>query len=291
MIVAVGGGSVIDSAKITSICIADKVKAWDVMTGKKEPVGSIPLIAVLTLAATGTEMNQIAVIQNPETKEKIGFKNELMFPVHSFLDPAYTITVPPDHTGYGIADLIAHALEAFYGSGDASLSDKFVQAIIKEAMEYGPSLLNDLQNYDLRAKVMWAATNALNGLTSFGRKVGGDWGVHALGHTLSFLYDTPHGATLTIAYPAWLKLMKERIPDRIIKMGKLLFNTNDPDAAILKLESFFSETGNPVRLEEVGIEKTEFTRILELMNRNNASGAVHKLNNEDRKTILEMMFK
>ena len=142
MVVAVGGGSVIDSAKIIAMCIANPYDPWNVMLGKHNPSEALPLIAVLTLAATGTEMNGVAVLQNLETKEKIGFRHELMYPVHSFLDPAYTQSVPANYTAYGIVDLIAHCLEAWFGKGDATLSDRFVISIIQEGMKYGPALMN-----------------------------------------------------------------------------------------------------------------------------------------------------
>jgi alcohol dehydrogenase YqhD (iron-dependent ADH family) len=288
IIVAVGGGSVIDSAKITAICIHDKVKAWDVVKRKVIPRGAIPLISVLTLAATGTEMNSVAVLQNHKTDEKLGYGHPSMYPKHSFLDPSYTLTVPANYTAYGVVDLVAHCLEAYFGAGDASLSDRFVQSIIKEAMEYGPLLMNDLTNYDLRAKIMWAATNALNGLTSYGR-VSGDWAVHGLGHVLSYLYDTPHGASLSIVYPAWLKKMKERNPERIAHLGELLFNQKDTDAAISGLENFFRGLGSPVSLNEIGINEKNLEEILRVMNLNRVSGMNLKLNADDRKEILRLM--
>jgi hypothetical protein len=145
-IVAVGGGSVIDSAKITAVAISRKASAWDIMKGKVIIRDAIPLVAVLTLAATGTEMNSVAVLQNPDTKEKIGFRHPVMFPKHSFLDPSFTLSVPAHYTSYGIVDLTAHSLEAYFGEGDASLSDRFIEAIIKEAMQYGPALMEDLDN-------------------------------------------------------------------------------------------------------------------------------------------------
>jgi alcohol dehydrogenase YqhD (iron-dependent ADH family) len=288
MIVAVGGGSVIDSAKITAICIHDKVKAWDVVKRKVNPTGAIPLITVLTLAATGTEMNSVAVLQNHKTAEKLGYGHPSMYPKHSFLDPAYTLTVAANYTAYGIVDLVAHCLEAYFGAGEASLSDRFVEAIIKEAMEYGPLLMKDLTNYDLRARIMWAATNALNGLTSYGR-VSGDWGVHGLGHVLSYLYDTPHGASLSIVYPAWLKKMKERNPGRIAHLGEQLFNKKDADAAITGLENFFSGLGSPVFLNQIGINEQHFEEILRNMEHNHVNGMNLKLTTDDRKEILMLM--
>ncbi len=288
-IVAVGGGSVIDSAKITAVAIASEAKAWDIMKYRLNEPRAIPLVSVLTLAATGTEMNPVAVLQNPVTKEKIGYRNNVMFPRHSFLDPSYTLTVPANYTAYGIVDLTAHALEAYFGEGDASLSDRFVEGIIKEAMDYGPELMDNLQDYELRAKIMWAATTALNGLTSYGR-ISGDWGVHALSHVLSFLYDTPHGAALSIAYPAWLKKMKERIPQRMAGLGKQLFGVRDADACIKGIEDFFKRTGSPVSLQEENISKEHFEEILSLMNKHESSGLVHTLDDSDRKEILELMF-
>jgi alcohol dehydrogenase len=286
-IVAAGGGSVIDSAKIISICIAEKCKGWDVMKNRVDIKNAVPLIAVLTLAATGTEMNNVAVLQNTETKEKIGFSNVVMYPKHSFLDPSYTASVPANYTAYGIVDLIAHALESFFGPGDSSLSDRFVESIIKEAFEYGPRLMKDLTNYELRANIMWAATNALNGLTGYGRKATGDWGVHGLGHVISFLYDTPHGATLSMVYPAWLRCMKKKIPGRISKLGEHLFNDPDIDSTINKLEAFFRSIGSPVNMAEAGLSDDKAGEILKLMNLQRTSGKNCVLNKSDREEIVQ----
>lgn len=289
MVVAVGGGSVIDSAKIIAICISDACDAWEVMTGKHEPKAAIPLISVLTLAATGTEMNAVAVLQNGLTMEKIGFRNKLMYPAHSFLDPAYTESVPANYTAYGIVDLVAHSLEAWFGSGEASLSDRFVISIIQEAMEYGPALMKDLGSYELRANIMWAATNALNNMTMYGR-TSGDWGVHAFGHVLSFLYDTAHGATLSIIYPAWMRVLKERASDRIIQLGRELFGVSTVDETIEALESYFKSLGSPVKCQEADIDQSKKEEILNLMNRNKAGGLNHKFSNEEREVLLNHMF-
>lgn len=289
MVVAVGGGSVIDSAKIIALCISDDVNGWEVMTGKHTPRSSKPLIAVLTLAATGTEMNPVAVLQNHGTDQKIGFRHELMFPVHSFLDPVYTQSVPANYTAYGIVDLVAHSLEAWFGAGQADLSDRFVISIIREAMTVGPMLMSDLENYDYRARIMWAATNALNDTTMHGR-VSGDWGVHALGHTLSYLYDTAHGATLSIFYPAWMRRQAEKQPERIVQLGKALFNSLTADEAIAGFESFFKSLGAPVRADESNIAADSRNEILALMKKNRASGIHVRLDEEDREKIVDLIF-
>ena len=289
LIVAVGGGSVIDSAKITALSIANNTDPWAIMKFKVKPKSTIPVIAVLTLAATGSEMNGAAVLQNHETDEKKGFVSSLNYPKHSFLDPTYTFSVPKDYTAYGVVDLIAHSLEGFFGEGDATLTDRFVEAIIKEAMEYGPKVLSEPDNYEYRAKIMWAATNALNGLTNHGRK-SGDWGVHDIGHNLSYLFDTPHGATLSIAFPAWLKLQKERIPERIAKLGEHLYGNSSVDKTIENLEYFFQSISSPIKLSDIGIKEDKKEMIIQQMIKTETNGMVHKLNDDDRKKIVELMM-
>ena len=289
VIIALGGGSVIDSSKIIGLSLANDIDPWEFMTWQAEPKKSVPLVTVLTLAATGTEMNAAAVLQNHETGQKLGFVNPLLFPKDSFLDPSFTVTVPKDYTAYGIVDLVAHALEAFFGEGEPTVIDRITMAIIKDAMQWGPQLLDDLQNVDLRANMMLDATLALNGFISYGKK-NGDWGVHGLGHELSFLYDLPHGATLSIAYPAWLRLQKTRIPQRIQKLGEGLFGVTDLEETIQKLETFFSSLGSPIRITETGIDTSKKEEILKQMNKNKVSGMHHVLNDEDRARLIEMMM-
>ncbi len=288
LIIAVGGGSVIDSAKVISIGIAGDADPWQYVK-EKPTLKGIPIIAVLTLAATGTEMNRFAVIQNNETKEKIGFGYPPMYPKVSFLDPAYTTSVNAAYTSYGIVDLIAHALEAYFGKGDASLSDRIVFSIIKEALEYGPALMNDLANYDLRARIMYAATMALNNLTMYGR-VSGDWGVHSIGHVLSVLYDVPHGASLSIAYPAWMKLNKDRAGDRILQLGEHLFGVSSADETISALEAYFTSINSPVRLSETSYGAYDKEEIIKTMASNHVSGAHHRLSEEDYRELISLMW-
>lgn len=290
MVVAVGGGSVIDSAKIIALTIPVDHSGWEFLDGGKKPQTAVPLICVLTLAATGTEMNSVAVVQSDRHKKKIGYGHRLMFPKHSFLDPDFTRSVPANYTAFGTIDLVAHALEAWFGEGDASLSDRFVIAIIQEAMKYGPDLMNDLENYDLRARIMYAATCALNGMTMPGRK-SGDWGVHDLGHTLSLKWDLAHGATLSIVYPAWLKLHKEPAHDRITELGQALFGCNTPEDTIYKLEYFFKLLNSPVRLSEAGISLTaaDTEALFEIMRINKVNGNFHKLDEKDYRFLIEHM--
>lgn len=287
VVLALGGGSVTDSSKIIAASIATGIEPWDIVSWNKHPDKSLPLICVLTLAATGTEMNAAAVVQNEETGQKLGYVNPVLFPKESFLDPQYTVTVPFDYTVYGIVDLMAHALEAFYGDGAPPVIDAITLDIIKDAMDKAPGLLADLQNYELRAEIMLDATLALNGLTSYG-KTGGDWGVHAIGHEISLLFDTPHGATLSIAYPAWLKLQKEKIPERILAMGKGLFNASTVDETIEKLEAFFVSIKAPVRLKDLGLAE-KAPEILAQLNRNKVSGMHYSMTENDHALLVNYM--
>ncbi len=289
LIVAVGGGSVIDSAKAIAVSVPGQADPWDYVKGRETPLKGIPLIAVLTLAATGTEMNRFAVIQDDAGKEKLGFGYPPMYPVVSFLDPSYTISVPADYTAYGITDLIAHALEAYFGAGDASLSDRFVIAIISEAMEYGPRLMKDPGSYDLRARIMYAATMALNNLTMYGR-VSGDWGVHSIGHVLSVLYDLPHGATLSIAYPAWMRMKKETTGDRIRRLGRELFNVDTVEDTVTGFEDFFTGIGSPVRLLQTQLKSLHKEEIIRTLEKNRAGGNHHRLSGDDYRVLTELMW-
>ncbi|HDO27811.1 MAG TPA: iron-containing alcohol dehydrogenase [Bacteroidetes bacterium] len=289
VIVALGGGSVIDSAKIIAIAMASGYDGWDIMKYRVKPENAIPLLCVLTLAATGTEMNAGAVVQNHDTGEKIGFVNDLNFPKESFLDPAFTASVPKNYTVYGIVDLIAHALEFYFGEGEPPVIDAITFEIIKDAMHYGPGLLDNLENIDLRANIMLDATLALNGLTRYGKK-NGDWGVHAIGHELSLLYDMPHGASLSIVYIAWLTLQKDRIPARIQNLGNHLFGLDTVNETIAALKTFFQSINAPVNLTDEGIGEDQKEIIINQLNKNEASGMHHQLNDEDRLEIVNTMF-
>lgn len=289
VIVALGGGSVVDSAKIISLSIGSGYDGWDIMKRKVNPTKSVPLLCVLTLAATGTEMNAAAVVQNHETGEKLGFVNELIFPKESFLDPSYTLTVPADYTAYGIVDLIAHALEAYFGEGEPSLTDRITFDIIKDAMHWGPQLMENLDNVELRSNIMLDATLALNGITQYGKK-SGEWGVHSIGHELSLLYDLPHGATLSIAYIAWLKIQSPRIAERIIKLGNNIFGVGTIEETIEGFSTFFQQLESPVKLSEsnIGIDQKQI--IIDQMRRNSVSGMHHTLSNEDYTVLVDFMM-
>jgi hypothetical protein len=290
LVIALGGGSVVDSAKMAAITIPVDHSAWEFMDGSQKPGRALPLLAVVTLAATGSEMNHYAVIQNDVLKMKKGYGHPLLFPRHSYLDPLLTVSVPPDYTAFGIADLVAHCLEAWFGEGEASLSDRLTLSIIREALEYGPQLMAHPEDAGLRARIMYAATCALNGMTVPGRK-SADWGVHAIGHCLSAFWDIPHGASLTVAYPAWLELQEERIPGRIAALGKELFGLDGAGETTRALRDFFQAIGCPVSLHELHIHPTkkEKEELFGVMRRNKVDGLAHRLAQDDYRRLIDRM--
>jgi len=288
LILAIGGGSVIDSAKAIAVTIPVNHSCWKFFDGSAIPQKAIPVINVLTLAATGTETNMFSVIQNNDLKVKTSLVHPLIFPEYAFLDPKYTLSVPANYTAFGIVDLIAHCLEVYFGKGDSSLSDKFIFSIIKEAVEVGPSLMNDLGNYELRAKILLASTMALNGITMIGKERG-DWGTHSIGHLLSLLFDMPHGASLSVVFPAWMKYNIEKIKDRLILLGKNVFGADGPEETIRLFEGFFTSLGSPVRLSEYNVLPEGHSNILRLMITNKAGGFVYRFNSEGYERLLELM--
>ena len=287
-IVAAGGGSVIDSAKMISVTAPTNHTVWDFFDNKLKPQKALPLIVVLTVAATGSEMNCFAVIQNNDILRKESYANTLLYPRHSFLDPQYTYTVSAKQTAYGIVDIIAHCLENFFGNGNSPISDSIAIATVCETVNCAYPLLNNLHDYTLRARIMYAATIALNGWNSYG-KSGGDWGVHDMGHILSLLFDIPHGASLSIVYPAWLKYHLSIAENKIKQLGIQVFNEYSPEKTVIKFEEFFKSINCPVSLQDAGIGKDKYSLILETMKRNKVNGSAFKLSETDIEGIFKLM--
>ncbi len=296
MIIAIGGGSVIDTAKAVSMGFFVDHPVWDFYLQKSaRPTQALPLINILTLAATGTEMNSATVLQDDASGMKKGYSAPCLFPKVSFLDPSYTLSVPLNYTAYGIADLISHSLEQFFGKGDSPLSDLYTASVIKLAIEYGEKLMNEPNNFEYRSQIMWLATNALNGTLKAGKN-SGDWGVHGLEHTLSVLYDIPHGAGLSIVYPAWLKFHQPKINNKLAFLAKEAFGVaeKDEDKAagifIEELEKFFKTLNTPTRLQEAEILKSDVKKIIDNFKLNKVSGSVYSLDEKSYDGILDLMW-
>lgn len=295
LVIAVGGGSVIDSAKAVAMGFYVDHSVWDFYLQKAKPEKALPLINILTLAATGTEMNSSTVLQDTKGGMKKGFSSPHIFPKLSILDPTLTYSVSAGYTAYGIADLIAHCLEVYFGKSESPLSDYYIASILKLATVYGPKVMENPEDYDARANIMWLATNALNGSLVNG-KGNGDWGSHLFEHTLSVLFDIAHGAGLSIVFPAWMKHFSPQFESKLAFLGKMVFDINEgtekeqASAFIIKLEEFYKSINTPIRLSEVNITSVDKDRILENLKLNNASGRVYTMCAQDHEMILEKMW-
>jgi len=290
MIIAVGGGSVLDSAKAIAMGYHVNHSIWDFYIQKAgKPASALPILAVLTLAATGSEMNPYTVIQDTESGLKIGYGHPLLYPKVSFLDPTYTFSVSPIQTAYGVVDLISHCLECFFEPTPSPLSDAIAADIIKFAFEYGIKAVQEPENYEARSQIMWLATVALNGSLSAG-KYGGDWGVHGLEHSLSVLFDIAHGGGLSIAYPAWLKYHEVEIKDKLNFLAEKVLGIKYAGKTFMTaLESFYKAMGAPTRLSEANIGTEKHQSIIDNWVLSKASGGFYKLGVEDYRPLLALM--
>jgi alcohol dehydrogenase YqhD (iron-dependent ADH family) len=290
MIVAIGGGSVIDSAKAIAAGYYVNHSVWDFYLRKAPaPTKALPVFAVLTLAATGTEMNMFTVLQSDAEKAKHGYGSPLLYPKVSFLDPEYTYSVPSTYTAYGVADLIAHSLEQFFDTSNSPLSDASAAEIIRLAMKYGREVHKNPHSYEARANIMWLATAALNGSLSAG-KLGGDFGVHGIEHCLSVLFDIAHGAGLSIVYPAWMRHFYSQIEGKLTFLAQRTLHPNaTANDFIVELEKFFVEINTPIRLSEAGIDREQHALILDNLKQNNPKGRFFKLTEADYSSILHLM--
>lgn len=259
-ILAVGGGSTIDCTKAIAAGAKSEADIWDIVTKKVTINEALPFGTVLTLAATGSEMNSGSVITNWETKEKHGWGSPYTYPQFSILDPDFTKTVPRDQTIYGIVDIMSHALEHYFHHEDNTLlQDRMVEAILLTVMEVAPKLLEDLQSTKHRATILYNGTMALNGMVNMGYH--GDWATHNLEHAVSAVHDIPHGGGLAILFPHWMKYVIDENPARFKKLAIRVFNI-DPEGktdkevgleGIKRLRDFWNSIGAPSRLADYGI--------------------------------------
>ncbi|MBU4261143.1 MAG: iron-containing alcohol dehydrogenase [Proteobacteria bacterium] len=291
-IVAVGGGSVIDSAKAISAGALVDHDVWQFFKAKKSIRKTLPLTCVLTLAAAGSEMNGGMVITNEETIQKFGVGNRLLCPRVSILDPTLTFTVPPDYTAFGAVDAIAHILEFYFTTLDRStpVQDRFMEGLVITIMESCDRVLRDPLDYQGRADLMWSATLALNGWTAAGLGMVG-FPMHMIEHSLSALYDIPHGAGLSIIMPAWMRYQARLRPDKFIQFAQRVFALTGNDeacamAGIKRLEEWFISVKSPTTLSQVGIAEEDIPVIAENAL---ALAKIWRLNGYGKDVIMEIL--
>lgn len=272
LIVALGGGSVMDASKVMAAAVKYDGDPWDMIYHRQEkvyfPTAAIPLITIPTLAATGSEMNCGAVITNEETTEKSFVQAPCLFPKVALMDPELTVSVPKNQTAYGVCDLITHITEGYFnGVGNSPIQDRFAEGVILTAMEYGPKAIANGNDLDAREQIMWAATVALNGFVQSGNG-GVGFPVHMIEHTVSAFHDITHAVGLAIINPSWMRFAAKRNPAKFVQFAERIFGLKSKGAdaldcalaGIAKFEAFLKEIGCPTRFSEVGIDGKLFTK-------------------------------
>ena len=267
-VLAVGGGSVIDGTKLVISSMYYDGDPWDFLIKEGvQPKKYLPLGTVLTLSATGTEMNGNAVITNWEKHEKLALSKKEVYPVFSILDPRNTFSVSKDQTIYGIVDTFSHVFEQYINTEEnAPIQDRFSEGILMTLIENSKKVLAEPENYEARANIMLSACVALNGLIGSG--VSQDWATHDMEHELSAFYDIPHAAGLAIITPRWMKVVKDQKSKKIIQYGKRIWGLEGNDEEILnkaieKTYDFFKSLGAKMNLGEWNIGKENFPVIIE----------------------------
>ncbi|MGC8744239.1 MAG: iron-containing alcohol dehydrogenase [Verrucomicrobiia bacterium] len=265
-LLSVGGGSVLDGTKFIAIAAKyEKGDPWDILSKHATAESALPLGCVLTLPATGSEMNMFSVVSRESTKEKLAFANPLVFPQFSILDPETTYTLSADQTANGIVDAFAHVMEQYMTYPVyAPLQDRQAEAILMTLIEEAPKVLKNPRDYNSRAAIMWCATQALNGLIACG--VPQDWTTHMIGHELTAFYGLDHAKTLAIVMPAVLRHQLKNKEQKLIQYGNRVWgiSSEKPGAAleaIDKTEQFFRSVGMKTKLSENGIGKERFQEI------------------------------
>jgi hypothetical protein len=270
VVLAVGGGSVIDTAKT----IAAGVKAdpgddlWEYFTFKKKIKGALPVFTVVTVSASASEMNPTAVITKEEGAQKFTISSPFIQPRASVLDPTVLYSLTPECSAYSAVDIITHMLEGYFNNREpqSPLQDRMVEGLMKTVMESTEVILKDPRNYNARANTMWSAILAFNGLTTAGMGFV-SFPAHMIEHSLSALYDMAHGAGLSITLPGWMNYAVRGNPAKFARLGREIFGIGEEDdlkaavEGINRLKRWFSSVGSPTSLKEAGIPESEIERI------------------------------
>jgi alcohol dehydrogenase len=295
-LLAVGGGSVIDCTKAIAAGASYDGDVWDIINKKVTATKALPFGTVLTLAATGSEMNPDSVITNWETNEKYVWGSEVTHPKFSILDPVNTFSVPHDQTVYGMVDMMSHVFEQyFHNVKNTKLQDRMCYSVLQTVIETAPKLLEDLESYEHRETILYSGTIALNGTLQMGYF--GDWASHTIEHAVSAVYDIPHAGGLAILFPNWMRHTIDQDVDRMKRLMTNMFEIESEgktDKEIVlegidKLSAFWSSLGAPSRLADYNIGDDRLEEIAEIAARemeHGGFGNFKKLTKEDVLSIL-----
>ncbi|WP_438445824.1 iron-containing alcohol dehydrogenase [Gorillibacterium sp. sgz5001074] len=295
-ILAVGGGSVVDASKGIAAGVPYEGDVWDFYMRQAEIKKALPLGAILTLAATGSEMNGNSVVSNWEEKRKRSFGSIHTYPRFSILDPTNTFTVPRDQTVNGIVDIMSHVFEQYFSrTTDTPLQERLCESILQTVIETADAVLENPKDYNARANIMWCGTMALNGgLISAGMT--NDWATHMIEHEVSAIYDIPHGAGLSILFPNWMKYVYKERPDRFAQYAVRVWNIpaegkSQEELALAGIQAtrdFFTRIGAPSTLGHYGIGQEHLDQMASETVLFGPVGSFKPLAKEDVGRILEM---
>lgn len=294
-LLAVGGGSVIDATKFIAAAALYDGDAWDILTSHGSVVtGAMPFGTVLTLPATGSEMNPASVITNSEKGAKLPFMSAHCYPVFSVLDPEVTFSLPPRQIANGVADAFVHIIEQYltYPSA-ARVQDGFAETLLRTLIEFGPQAIETPDDYDIRANLMWTATLALNGLIGAG--VPQDWASHMIGHEITALNDTDHARTLAVVLPALMNDQRGPKREKLLQYAANVWDIREEseddqiDAAIDATRGFFEAMGIKTRLGDYDVAAPEIDRIIISLKDHGltALGEHSAITTDDTRRILE----
>lgn len=296
VVIAIGGCSVIDTAKAVALGYYHEGSVWDFFSLKEAPPQkALPVLNILTIASTGSAMNNHAVLCDYKTGIKKEFTSPLFYPKVAFLDPSFSITVPTKNTALGTSTMLAYAIQQFLNDGDAVLTDYFTADLIRLSINYGKEVMQNPDDYELRANLMWLSTIALNGTLTSGKNYS-DKSISCLAYALDVNFEIGHGASLAIVLCAWLKFHQYRYLNRIRFLAKHVFDLEnvDNDATVIsfvkKLEDFYQYINIPTRLSEVGIDVMAKKDILKSFQSNRITVTNHKMTDDDYEQLLELMY-
>ena len=294
-IIAVGGGSVIDSAKAIAAGVCYDGDFWDFYCGKASIEKALPVGTVLTIAASGSEGSSSSVITREDGMLKRGTHSDLIRPKFSILDPKLTCTLPAYQTACGAADIMAHVFERYFtNTPEVEITDRLCEAVLLTMVKEAPRAVKEPDNYAARANIMWAGTIAHNDIVGVGRSQ--DWNSHGIEHELSGLYDIAHGAGLAVVMPAWMEFVYKHDVMRFAQMAVRVFgcemNFSDPEKTALegirRFRLFLHNIGLPINFEELGASKADIPTLSENMAEKYTTRGFVKLSREDVCRILEM---
>ena len=267
LLLAVGGGSSIDAAKAIAAAALYNGDAWGLFTNPEKITAALPVITVLTLSATGSEMNHIAVATNEQTLEKIGTRAPVLRPHSSFMDPTYTYSVNKFYTAAGVADIMAHTFENYFSRHTGGyLQDRFAEGILKTCIKYGPIVHANPQDYEARANIMWAGTWAINGLIGLGKA--DPWTCHSIVHQIGAHHNVTHGAALAVLHPHWMSyVLNDNTVDKFYEYGVNVWGITGTDKyevakqAIAQTRTFYNSLDLPSTLAGLGVGSENFQTI------------------------------